>query len=165
MGTMDWAQLDAMVGKYGSLVFRRCLKLLGNRADAEDAAQEVFIKAGRSIGSFRGASSPGTWLFRVATNHCLNMLKAREAEGRRRSGLALQPRDEPWFDADQALLFFSLLGHLDGETAEIGLYCYLDGMTQDEIAAATSLSRKTVGKRLKQFEDACRRLLTDEPRG
>ena len=162
---MDWAQIDAMAGRYGPLVFRRCLKLLGNHADAEDAAQEVFIKAGRSLASFRGASSPGTWLFRVATNHCLNVIKARDAEGRRRTGLALQPREGPWFDADQALLFSSLVKDLDGEIAEIGLYCYLDGMTQDEIAGATSLSRKTVGKRLKQFEDACRRLLSDDPRG
>ena len=162
---MDWARLDAMVAQYGSLVFRRCLKILGNHEDAEDAAQEVFIKAGRGLGSFRGASSPGTWLFRVATNHCLNVLKQQAGERRRRDGLALQPQGEPWFDADQSLLFFSILKDLDGETAEIGLYYYLDGLTQEEIAEAMSLSCKTVGKRIKRFEDACRRLLRDEPRG
>jgi RNA polymerase sigma-70 factor (ECF subfamily) len=161
---MGWEQLDAMVGKYGSLVFRRCLKMLGNHEDAEDAAQEVFIKAGRGLGAFRGGSSVGTWLFRVATNHCLNVLKQRAGENRRREGLAAQPPARPWFDADQVLLFCSVLGSVDAETAEIGFYHHLDGMTQEEIAAATSLSRKTVGKKLKVFEETCRRVLADEPR-
>lgn len=160
---MDWARLDTTFERYGSLVFRRCLKLLGNPADAEDAAQEVFIKAVRSIDSFRGGSSPGTWLYRVATNHCLNLIRQRGSERRRREGLAAEPAVAPWYDADQALFFSSIAGALDTETAEVGLYFFIDGMTQEEIAGVMSLSRKTVGKRLKNFEDACRRICADEP--
>lgn len=162
---MDWAQLDALIERYGSLVFRRCLKLLGNPADAEDAAQEIFIKAARSLESFRGGSSPGTWIYRVATNHCLNVLKQRGSERRRREGLAAEPPVAPRYDADQALLFSSIAGALDTETAEVGLYYFIDGMTQEEIAEVMSLSRKTVGKRLKEFEETCRRMCADDPNG
>lgn len=165
MDNNDRSPLDALVERYGSMVYRRCLKLLGNHADAEDAAQEVFVRTVRSYREFRGASGPGTWLFRVATNHCLNVLRQRGSDARRRRGLMAEPRPAPWFDADQAMLFSSIAGTLDAGTAEIGLYYFLDGMTQDEIAAATSLSRKTVGRRLKEFEDACRRIYADEPRG
>ena len=49
--------------------------MLGNRAEAEDVAQEVFITVFKTIESFLGDSKLSTWMFRVAVNHCKNRIK------------------------------------------------------------------------------------------
>jgi RNA polymerase sigma-70 factor (ECF subfamily) len=53
--------------------------MLGNTADAEDLLQEIFLTAHRKLESFRGESSLGTWLYRLATNQCLDYLRSRAA--------------------------------------------------------------------------------------
>ena len=58
-----------------SSVFNLVLRMLGNRAEAEDVAQEVFVSVFRHIHRFREDSRLSTWLYRVASNHCKNRLK------------------------------------------------------------------------------------------
>jgi len=58
-----------------SLVFR----MTGSAEDAEDLLQEVFLQAHRKLAAFRGESSLGTWLYRLAMNHCLDHLRGRQA--------------------------------------------------------------------------------------
>ena len=63
--------------------------MLGNPADAEDLLQEIFLAAHRKLDSFRGESALGTWLYRLATNLCLDHLRSRAARdqpGHRRAG-------------------------------------------------------------------------------
>ena len=55
-------------------------RMVGNPADAEDLLQEVFLAAHRKLDSFRGESALGTWLYRLATNHCLDHLRSRAAK-------------------------------------------------------------------------------------
>src|ERR1700761_4191953 len=57
-----------------------CYRILGSVQDAEDAVQETLLSAWRALPSFEGRSSLRTWLYRIATNRCLNMLR----EGARR---------------------------------------------------------------------------------
>lgn len=54
-------------------VFYLCLRLLGDPGKAEDATHDVFLKAWRKIGQFRGESSYRTWFYRIAVNHCRNL--------------------------------------------------------------------------------------------
>jgi RNA polymerase sigma-70 factor (ECF subfamily) len=63
---------DVLVARHRRGVYRLCFRFLGNHADAADAAQEVFLKAFRALPRFKGESSVGTWLYRIAVNHCLN---------------------------------------------------------------------------------------------
>lgn len=65
--------------KVWSLVYR----MLGNRHEAEDVAQEVFVTVFKSIDSFRGESKFSTWLYRIAANQCKNRLKYLGRRGRR----------------------------------------------------------------------------------
>ena len=51
--------------------------MLGNTADAEDLLQEIFLAAHRKLGSFRGESALGTWLYRLATNQILDYVRSR----------------------------------------------------------------------------------------
>lgn len=55
-------------------------RMVGNRADAEDLLQEVFLSAHRKLEGFRGESALGTWLYRLATNSCLDYLRSRAAK-------------------------------------------------------------------------------------
>ena len=60
-------------------LFSVACRMLGNTADAEDLLQEIFLTAHRKLESFRGESSLGTWLYRLATNQCLDYLRSRAA--------------------------------------------------------------------------------------
>jgi len=64
-----------MVDEYRDRVFSLTLRMLGNREEAEDLAQEVFITVFKSIDSFRGDSKFSTWLYRITANHCKNRIK------------------------------------------------------------------------------------------
>lgn len=64
-----------MIERYGDQVYNLTFRMLGNREEAEDLAQEVFITVFKSIDSFRGESKFSTWLYRITANHCKNRIK------------------------------------------------------------------------------------------
>ncbi|MFN8092972.1 MAG: sigma-70 family RNA polymerase sigma factor [Vicinamibacteria bacterium] len=68
----DREAFDRLVQRYQREVYRLCYRYLGQHEDANDLAQEVFLRAWRSIGRFRGDSAFSTWLYRIAVNACLN---------------------------------------------------------------------------------------------
>jgi RNA polymerase sigma-70 factor (ECF subfamily) len=68
---------DILVERYQRDVYRLCYRFVNNHEDANDLAQEVFLKAWRAIGRFRGDSTLRTWLYRIAVNACLNFRAAR----------------------------------------------------------------------------------------
>lgn len=74
----DLSAFNVLVERYQTSVFNLCLRLLGAPAPAEDAAQEAFISAYRSLGRFRGGSFRA-WLFRIAANACYDELRRRKA--------------------------------------------------------------------------------------
>lgn len=54
-----------------------CLSMLNNNTDAEEATQDIFVKAYQSLDKFKGGSSFSTWLYRITANHCLDILRWR----------------------------------------------------------------------------------------
>jgi len=68
---------DRLVERYQRDVYRLCYRYVNNHEDANDLAQEVFLKAWKAIGRFRGESALRTWLYRIAVNACLNFRAAR----------------------------------------------------------------------------------------
>ena len=64
-----------LVERHQQHIFNLCYRMVEQREDAEDATQEVFLKAYRSLKKFRGESRFKTWLCRIATNECLNRLR------------------------------------------------------------------------------------------
>ena len=69
--------VNELFSRYHSRVALWCYRFSGDRELASDLAQDVFLRAYRNIGSFRGESKFSTWLFTIARNHCVNELKAR----------------------------------------------------------------------------------------
>ncbi|MCZ6632923.1 MAG: sigma-70 family RNA polymerase sigma factor [bacterium] len=65
---------------YKDRIYALCRHMAGNFEDAEDLTQEVFISAFKNIQSFRAEAAFGTWLYRIATNLCLNRLRKRKPE-------------------------------------------------------------------------------------
>jgi RNA polymerase sigma factor (sigma-70 family) len=76
----DAGALALLCEQLASPVFRICLRMLGDPAEAEDAAQEVLIKVVTNLGSFEGRSKLMTWVHRIAARHVLAMRKSRAEE-------------------------------------------------------------------------------------
>jgi RNA polymerase sigma-70 factor (ECF subfamily) len=72
-----------LVRRHERRVYAVALRLAGDRADADDLAQEVFLTAWKSVGSFRSGSSFYTWLYRITVNTSLTFLKKRKRERNR----------------------------------------------------------------------------------
>ena len=143
---LDVAELYA---RYAKMVFRRAMRFVG-ADEAEEVTSEVFVRALEAGGSFRSASSPATWLYRVTTNHCINRLRDR---GRRHElwleqGAALWGAAQDDAAQEVRLLLSELFDTLDDDMVAIGIHHYLDGMTHAEIARVMGVSRRTVGHRL-----------------
>jgi RNA polymerase sigma-70 factor, ECF subfamily len=69
---------DRLVERYQRDVYRLCYRYVNNHEDANDMAQEVFLKAYRALRRFRGESAFSTWLYRIAVNTCLNFRAGRK---------------------------------------------------------------------------------------
>ncbi len=74
----ETAAFSGLVERHQGRLLRVCERLLGNPEDARDAAQEVFFKVFRKASAFEPRGEVFTWLYRIATNHCLNRLRRRK---------------------------------------------------------------------------------------
>jgi RNA polymerase sigma-70 factor (ECF subfamily) len=68
-------ELDAIYEEHSRPIFYLALRMLGDPTQAEDATHDVFLKAYRKLGDFKGDSSLRTWLYRITINHCQNLLQ------------------------------------------------------------------------------------------
>ncbi len=76
----DQQAYASLVSRYQNFVFSIVLRYLPNREDAEELAQDVFVKAYRSLGDFRGESKFSTWLFTIASTSCITFLRKKKIE-------------------------------------------------------------------------------------
>lgn len=74
-GPLEPAELAAMYEEHARSVFYLALRMLGDPTQAEDATHDVFLKAYRKLGEFKGQSTLRTWLYRITINHCQNVLQ------------------------------------------------------------------------------------------
>ena len=75
----DRAAFEVLVNRHKRMVFNIAWRMLGSRQDAEDAAQEAFLRAFRSVSTFRGEAKFSSWLYQIAVNVCLGTLEASHA--------------------------------------------------------------------------------------
>jgi len=146
--------LRALYEAYGGAVYGRCLYLLKERTRAEDAMQDVFARALQYQASFRREASPLTWLMKIATHHCLNLLRAERASWRRifeREEKAKPVAHGGAQVLERRELVRSLLSRFDEETQAAVVHYHVDEMTLDEVATLLGRSIPTIRKRLEHF--------------
>jgi RNA polymerase sigma-70 factor, ECF subfamily len=78
----DLSAFEEIYRAHAGRLYSVAVRMLGNPTDAEDMLQEVFLTAHRKLDGFRGESSLGTWLYRLATNLCLDHLRSRAGRNR-----------------------------------------------------------------------------------
>ncbi len=91
----DMPAFDELVRRYHGPVYCHLYRTCRNGAEAEEMTQESFVKAWEGLKGFRGAASFKTWLFRIATNLCINRLSRRKPNDPLSEDIPAARRDEP----------------------------------------------------------------------
>ncbi len=153
--------LQELYEKHAAAVYGRCRYLLRDDAEARDALQDVFVKALRALSEFRAAASPSTWIVRIATHHCLNVLRARKAQWREQMKALNEGRKQETETPDRRELVRALLSSAPEEAQEVAVLYFVDELTQAEIAQELSRSLPTIRKRLREFLSCARAALKE----
>ncbi len=166
--TGDARAFEALVRRYQGWVFTLALRMMGEPAEAEDMAQEIFLKAYRGLKGFKGASRFSTWLYSIASHHCLNHLQAlrRRPSSYRRAAVHLNatssdppvavervadgaPRADALLEqAELARIIQAELAHLTEDHRVILVLRDIQGLSYEEIAETLGLELGTVRSRL-----------------
>lgn len=78
----DGAAFEEIYRLHAGRVYNLACRLTGSVADGEDLLQDIFVAVYRKLGSFKGESALGTWIYRLATNQCLDFLRSRQGKAR-----------------------------------------------------------------------------------
>ena len=132
----DTNAFEALVVAYQKQVYNLALRTVGNEEDAADMTQEVFLRAYRALGTFRGESKFSVWLYRLTTNVCIDFLRSR----RRHPTVSLTASE----DDDVA----RGLDSLPDDARKILILRELDGLSYAEIGKVLHLEAGTVKSRL-----------------
>ena len=163
--TTGRAWLQSLYVKYGSAVYGRCRFILRDGSLAEDAMQDVFARALLNEGSFRAEASPLTWLMKIATHHCLNVIRAAGA-GWRDEYAAMQVVRGEGHGGTQAMeardLVRKSLRQFDLETQQAVIHYWVDELTLEEVAVVLDRSVPPNRKRLRAIADATGQTLAGE---
>lgn len=161
---------EAVVRTHYDRVYRLALRMLGNATDAEDVAQEAFMKVHRSAPRFRADSSLSTWIYRITHNVCLDELRRRKrrplAQGLQGSDdehLAVEQADdgpgpeEAALSADERLRLRRALDGLPLEFRSVLVLREVEDLSYEQIASVLKCPIGTVRSRLAR----ARRLLAE----
>jgi RNA polymerase sigma-70 factor, ECF subfamily len=156
-GSAEHLAFNQLYRTYGTLIYARCRRLLRDRASAEDAAHETFLRVRPYLAQGSEASELLPLLYRIATNYCLKVLRSRSLQARLQD---VDLRAELAQSYDAALARFhamQALEHLPEQTQRVAFLTYAAGMTQDEVARSLGISRRTVVYRLSELRSEARR--------
>jgi RNA polymerase sigma factor (sigma-70 family) len=160
---MDIDAFEAAHRRHAAAVYARCRRLLRDDEAARDVTQEVFIRCLGHRASLRTGRELLGWLYRVATNLCLNVL--RDQKSRRASDAHLALSQPAWRETPSSREIFELLDGLDARTQAIAVYVHVDGMTHEEAADVAEVSDRTVRNCLTRFAEHGRRRAGFLPEG
>jgi RNA polymerase sigma-70 factor (ECF subfamily) len=151
----DAPAFEELVMTYQHRVFGVALRMLGNRAEAEEVAQEAFVRAHRALGDFRGDAKLSTWLYAITSRLCLNRLASGERRLTSHGEEALLRLSDAGPRPDAALERRELetaLGRAIAELPEdrriVVVLRDIEGLSYEEIAQALELELGTVRSRL-----------------
>jgi len=147
-----------LVEGHKNMVFAACRRVLGNQADAEDAAQDCFLKLAEAAGRLKAPISG--WLHTVAVRSSIDILRSETARKTRERSVAkpdVDATDAPWANIESDV--DAALESLSKRLRMPIVLRFLEGRTQEEVAAALGVSRRTVATRLDRGIEILRRRL------
>jgi RNA polymerase sigma-70 factor, ECF subfamily len=170
----DRNEFARVVEDYSALIYRLAVKMLENPQDAEDVLQETFIKAYRHFKNFDGRSSVSTWIYRIATNEALMMLRKRkyisvsidepngigEQEPLQIIDWCCLPETELMSTEAQAYLE-EAVAKLPHSLRVVFLLRDIDGLSTKETSEALNLSESAVKTRLSRARFQLRELISE----
>lgn len=138
----------AIVEHYGRPLYQYAYSMLHSKEEAEDAVQDIFIRTYRSIGRYTEDISFTAWLYKIAYNHCLNVIRSRKRRERlaflgRRSAMAAP-------DYDLKIRTEELLRELSLEEKQIILLRAAEEMSYEDIAVVLGCRAATVRKKFER---------------
>lgn len=147
---------SGLVDNYKDLVYTLSIRMLGNREDAEEVSQDVFIKVFTSLRNFKGDSKLSTWIYRIAYNACLDRLKKNKKERVRvevdhLKSVAFSVMDnalDTMVLEERTVLINSCLAKLPMEDATILTLFYFEEKNLLEMEKILDLSANTIKVRL-----------------
>lgn len=147
---------DLLYRKYGAIAYRCCVRVLRDPELARDATQEVFIKLMKNLEALEVHERAVAWVYRVATNHCLNVRRdgAREKPLEDVSDVLDLARDPSYPDKE---LVESILIRCDAQMRAIAVGVLVEERDHDEVAEALGISRRTVARKLQRFLEHARK--------
>lgn len=159
-----------LVDRYGRAVYSLVVKIVGNREDAEELCQDVFVKVFRTLSSFKGKSSFSTWIYRIAYNAAVSQTRNRKQEF-----LSIEENQIAHVsEEDMAQVFGTssnekMLVRLDAameklthEERALILLFYMQDKTVEDVAVISGLSASNVKTRLHRIRKKLFLLLKDE---
>ena len=166
---------DAIVRAHQDRVYSFCVRMLSDREDALDVAQEVFLSAYRNLSGFRGEASLSTWLLRIATNRCLNRIRQRAARAAREVAQTLaEGNDESSFQPpgreedrpdrlvetrETGKILEAAIARLDEDSRMLVILSDVEGFSYEELSGAVGIPLGTVKSKLHRARMALRKML------
>jgi RNA polymerase sigma-70 factor (ECF subfamily) len=147
---------EELVRRHQDQVFGMALRFVGVPADAEDLAQEVFLRVHRGLEGFKGEAKLATWLYRITFNLCSDWLRRNRRPERRttaieRAGEMADPRadlEEGLLHAEERDRVRSAIDRLDEKYRSVVVLLYYQKLSYEQIAAVLEVPVKTVETRL-----------------
>lgn len=153
---------ETLVRRYEPTVYRTCLRFLGNHHEAEEAAQDAFLRTFHGLRKFRGGSSFRTWLYRIVSNVCATRYQKLRREAERRAAYAehVQATQEPahhdQHEVDIGGPIADALATLNTNDQQVIVLRHVTDLTVPEIAAVTELSLSAAKMRISRAEERLR---------
>ncbi|GIP32552.1 RNA polymerase sigma factor [Paenibacillus sp. J2TS4] len=144
-------QFRLLVNHYQVRLDIYCYHMLGNRQEAEDAVQEVLIKCYQHIGKYNRSISFTAWLYKIAYNHCINVLKKRSSWFKVLRLYRLQQLHTQ-FETDYNDVVGEMLGRLSSEERNLILLRAIDERSFDEIGQIIGCKAATARKKYERIK-------------
>jgi RNA polymerase sigma-70 factor (ECF subfamily) len=158
---MEVMQIAELYERYAPAIYARCRRLLGSGAAGRDALQESFVRVLQRHEALGPGEQALRYLYRTATNVCINQLRQRSVRERAVSQIAARaaanPSRQP-VPGDREFVRL-LLERCDETAVNVALMHFIDGMTQVEVAATLGITRRTVYNRIRQIHRFAEELL------
>lgn len=159
----DMSAFEEIYKSFSSTVYTLAFNITHNRQDAEEAAQDVFIKIFRNLKYFKFESSFGTWVYRIAMNSAINIYRARARRGQKTANIdEIGDVADPLFSASKDTLdrenaeskVAELLKSLSPEHRSCIVLREIEGLDYKEIAEILKVPLNTVRSRLKRARES-----------